>query len=444
MQSSISLVSQQQNHIESNGNLQATTDNLVTTDIDADPPKSPESDPCAGIIKPAAKKPCEISNPCPQTKKPPIGSKEPFVTLYRRACKNDFPGDLDCEEDPCAAFNELKAAEEAKKKCDAKKKQQVQVKRKQEKKTKKKENGDKELEKPENDQEEKKEESGNTDSKSEDSDGLKKCDKKKGKGKEEEPVKFSKKYLKMKYEIELQNYWIDKMNRDLKSKTLKCRPEKELCRLKKKIKQEIKKLEEMVQFAISLQRGDPTEKWGPIPISPIAENALGKKNPCPRESKTLQPPVTPSDISNLSGFTALDDILVDNDEEACLMQKEIEAKGNQIKELCTKLKNTKHDLMKLMNERKLLNVQKCPPNPCDACDCDNEVKCDEIFEPNKTNDLVENVKAIKTVDEMVRKMIKNIETIKCSAKKLHDEMDCLKQKNFQAKENDVAINADGN
>ena len=450
IKSSISEVSEQQKNNEK-PEVPEVQKPTVEKETNQQPARPISPDPCAEIIKKLPRKSCEVTNPCPQTKQPPRGSTAPFKSLYRRPCKHDFPVDLECSLEPCAALDALKAETEMKRKCREKKKLETVKKLETEKKKmlpkKKVQNENKENEEHKDKKEEMAQKKGmldmkkekknhkgkkegkqekSSDSRSEDSAGLKNCDK--IKGDDDSHQKFSKKYLKMKYEIELQNYWIDKMNRDLKSKILKCRPEHEICRMKDKIKEEIRKVEEMVRFASCLQRSDPTEKWGPIPVSTINEETVGKKEQCPTE-KSLKPPMTPSDISKLSGFSELDEIKMDNDEDACLMQMEIDCKEEQIKGLCTKLVDTKHDLQKLVNERNLLNTQNYEPNPCEpSCKtCNNEIKCEEIFKPKKKDDWCKNIETIKKVDSMVKKMIGSIQNIKCNAKKLHQEIDCMKQ-----------------
>lgn len=110
---------------------------------------------------------------------------------------------------------------------------------------------------------------------------------------------FSRKYLKMKYEIELQNFAIDKINRELQVKFLQCCPEPEVRQLKHRLGLELHKLCQMVEMAISAQRHNPSEKWGPIPISTIGE------------AMKISPPHVPSGISNVSGFNDLKDLRED-------------------------------------------------------------------------------------------------------------------------------------
>lgn len=217
---------------------------------------------------------------------------------------------------------------------------------------------------------------------------------------------YSKKYLKMKYEIELQNYLIDKMNRELQCKTDKCRPELELCLLKQRLDKEVNKLDQMIRFAINMQRDDRLEKWGPIPISTVVEYPARRSRSCPREpTNKLKPPQTPSGISLVSGFEKLDDIMICQEKEICVDEMIQQAKQIKLQKFSQQVEQL---------QRKSMT---------------DYVKCEDLFDYRpKTAEMSDaDVSCqLKSLDISISRLIENVGTIKYQVKKLCDEFNSMK------------------
>jgi hypothetical protein len=237
---------------------------------------------------------------------------------------------------------------------------------------------------------------------------------------DEEMVSYSKKYQKMKYEIEMQNFWIDKMNRDLNWKIQQKRPGGEIQRLEKKVATEVQKAKEMVEFAEAMQRRNPSDKWGPIPLTPIAEESI--------DQRALVPPMVPSDTSNLSGFEQLNEIKTDRDEYVNLLQNEIDSKEDHIKELNEKLKEAHQNLMLLSEKRESLSQS---PSQSSAAKALRKTQNEE--------ELMKNIEAIRSVDEMMKILMDKIQSIKELAKTLQEEIDWLRIKNFEIMDRELYL-----
>lgn len=158
----------------------------------------------------------------------------------------------------------------------------------------------------------------------------------------------SKKYLRMKHEIEIKNYLLDKMNRELATKTSKGRPSLELWRLEQEILKEINILHNMIYFAICLQRNNRAEKWGPIPISPVSSQLI-KERPksAPSKHKKLVLPKTPSGISRVSGFENLEDVILQGERKHCFNHVKLDTKGQKISERNKEVEELEHQLSHL-------------------------------------------------------------------------------------------------
>lgn len=238
-------------------------------------------------------------------------------------------------------------------------------------------------------------------------------------------VKYSSKYLKMKYEVDLQNYCVAKMSRDLAVKKMKCRPRCELRLLEKRLNKEVNKLNEMVKFAICVQRKNKHEKWGPIQISPLSE---AQSKLCPPKSRhNVKPPVTPSGISKVSGFEELDEIMMDKDEEACKMKIELKEKQKKIHEMCQRLKTMECQLQKFEEQKQ---SEKSQQNHESAAK-EYEIKCEELFNLSSDgtdDELDKNVRIkLKSAERLMEELVANVEVMKGSVAKIRQEMFALKE-----------------
>lgn len=219
-------------------------------------------------------------------------------------------------------------------------------------------------------------------------------------------VEPSKKYLKMKYEIELQNYLIDKMNRDLQAKTLRCQPKHELCVLERRLSFEVNKLRDMVKFAMCAQRKNKADHWDPIPISTVGKQRnCSEPRPCKPSSK-LRPPETPSGISVVSGFEELERIKLSSDLLACAEDMKVRQKMDKMSEFCKKV----DDFRCQINRH--------------AVPVDDYVKCEELFgkKSSKSEPCDDDVSVhLKALNCAMNHLLSDVETVKCNFVRLHEE-----------------------
>ena len=238
---------------------------------------------------------------------------------------------------------------------------------------------------------------------------VKKPEKKTSKKQEKNGNNYSKKYLKMKYEIELQNYLIDKMNRELQCKTLKCRPECELSLMKHRLDQEVNKLNQMIKFAINMQRKNHTEKWGPIPISTISEYSVRRSRSCPREpTMKLKPPQTPSGISLVSGFEQLDDLLLCKEKELYMNEMNQQAKQKKLQQFSEQIEQMQHKTEQLQS---------------------NSIKCEVLFDMKSNSSQMGEADVncqLKSLDASINQIVSNAGSVKSQLKKLADEFNAMK------------------
>lgn len=155
----------------------------------------------------------------------------------------------------------------------------------------------------------------------------------------------SKKYQKIKYEIDRQNFLIGKLCRELKMKTEQCVPENCLQKLQCELCNEQKKLDAMIKHAMGEQKRCGDENWGPIPV------AVDDREP-------LEPPQTPSDISKISGFSDLQlselqlDDYEDLEDDRFQLQQEILSKDLTLQDLESKLEKMQCKLLDMCQENK--------------------------------------------------------------------------------------------
>lgn len=232
---------------------------------------------------------------------------------------------------------------------------------------------------------------------------------------------LSAKYFRMKYEIEMQNYLIEKMNRELQSKMIRCRPPFELCQLRQKLNFELRKLDRMIEFAINMQRSNPDEKWGPIAISTVEQSKPARSHSCPLLGKQPKLPKTPSGVSLVSGFDELEDILLNEEEENCQQQKSTELKELKIREFCSKMGEMAKTLKHLQEERLRLEAQGCNRN----------IKCEDLFNMNSAVSATSDDEVLKSqleaVEEATKKLRAKVDEMKLNIKKLLNDFTSLKQ-----------------
>lgn len=209
----------------------------------------------------------------------------------------------------------------------------------------------------------------------------------------------SKKFLKMKYEIEQQNYIIEKLNREIEKKTEKNFPTTELTRLQNLMREERAKLMKMIRFAMEMQKELGTDKWGPISISAAYE----KLSDCQREPlKCVRPPVTPSETSRISGFDELEILLLSDSNENSKLKRNLEEKEEMIDKLKQKLTEAEKE-----NE----NCSKLPE------------KDDNCLTKSSAIGLFKQFDEVKGLNDA---LACNLQNIKKNVKQLRDELSTVK------------------
>lgn len=157
---------------------------------------------------------------------------------------------------------------------------------------------------------------------------------------------YCKKYKKIRYEIELQNYLVDKLNRELHTKISKNYPESTLEELRENMEKEIKKLKGMIEATIFEQCKNNNLGWGPIPISLLTSNMISKRQP------SCGLPKSPSCLSNVTAFSMHEDLQLCQEKEKQKIQIQLQ---NNRKKLIRKMQ---HEIEVLESEiTKLKSVQ---------------------------------------------------------------------------------------
>lgn len=170
---------------------------------------------------------------------------------------------------------------------------------------------------------------------------------------------YCKKYKKMKYEIELQNYLVDKLNRDLQIKISKNYPETIVQELNIDLEREIMKLKEMIEFTIFEQCQNKDLGWGTIPISPLTSKSIS----IPESSCGI--PKSPC-VSSVSTFSMLEELNLSQEKEKHELQSEFQNNKqkhmamilNEIKELEYKLCELKSSQLQISNSIRSLYFKK--------------------------------------------------------------------------------------
>ena len=233
-----------------------------------------------------------------------------------------------------------------------------------------------------------------------------------------EPSHPNKKYLKIKFEIDQQNYIVEKLNYEIILKSKCCESEDKLCIMKKNLNREIEKLKEMYRYAMVEQRMCKNEKWGPISVSAIDEVQIGSYNsPQLASGKKPRFPKVPSNISDVSGFSKLElsESLLSNNE--CLeddkfkLQNELLCKDNHVQELQANLHMTQCEMAKLCRENMAMAKKLEQPDPCQK--------------PTKCCSAVES--RLKYYKENTDMLECNISQMDMALKKLKCEFDAIKK-----------------
>lgn len=233
-----------------------------------------------------------------------------------------------------------------------------------------------------------------------------------------EPSHPNKKYLKIKFEIDQQNYVVEKLNYEIILKGKCCESEEKLCIMKKNLNREIEKLKEMYRYAMIQQRMCKNEKWGPISVSAIDEVQIGSNNSPQLEcGKKPKFPKVPSNISDVSGFSKLEmsESLLSNNE--CLeddkfkLQNELLCKDHHVQELQVNLHMTQCEMAKLCRENMAMARKLEHPDPCQK--------------PNKCcSDVESRLKFYKENTDMLECNISQMDT---ALKKLKCELNAVKK-----------------
>jgi hypothetical protein len=151
---------------------------------------------------------------------------------------------------------------------------------------------------------------------------------------------YCKKYKKMKYEIELQNYLIDKLYRDLQIKINKNYPETTVEELNINLEIEIMKLKQMIEFTIFEQCQNKDLGWGTIPISPLASKSISITQ------SSCGIPKSPSCVSIISTFSIVEELNLSQEKEKQELQIEFQ-------------KNKQEHMTMILKEIKALECKLC-------------------------------------------------------------------------------------
>ena len=169
----------------------------------------------------------------------------------------------------------------------------------------------------------------------------------------------SKKYQKIKYEIDLQNFEVAKITRELKMRTENCFPANCLQQTELELTNARKKLNLMIKCAMNEQKKSG-ENWGPIPLAfdKISSSSL-----------LYLKPKTPSNISEISGFNN-HQFDLDNfetlEEDRFSLQREILFKDEMLQELEQKLEATQCQILRMCQENQSM-TRKLHESQTEAC-----------------------------------------------------------------------------
>lgn len=166
-------------------------------------------------------------------------------------------------------------------------------------------------------------------------------------------TQINKKFQKMKYKIDQQNFAMAKLKREIEMKAHRGFPSPCLRLLQSQYCSEQKKLNAMIEKATDEQAraGCSKDSWKPITLS---------FDDIPACRKSLKPPSTPSGISKVSAFSNLnfcESILSDNqslDSERNELQEQLICKDEAFQELEDKIELLQSQMIKICHENQTM------------------------------------------------------------------------------------------
>lgn len=159
-----------------------------------------------------------------------------------------------------------------------------------------------------------------------------------------EPVDMSKKFLVIKYDIEMQNYKISKLCQELKSKKRKGAAPFQLAKIKEEIKKEIKKLKIMIEYTMRAQKENPNEMWGSIPVSSVSFTQLERQS---YDFEKLEMPEKPSNFSAASVLSEAERFKSLKEKEQLTKQLEKKAENKRLQCLTEKTQKMQNEIFML-------------------------------------------------------------------------------------------------
>lgn len=206
-----------------------------------------------------------------------------------------------------------------------------------------------------------------------------------------------KKFKKIKYEIDLQNFKINQLKKDLEAKICKNFPCHVIEELNNEIQAETCRLEKMIKLAMGEQskaKEDTTCVWGSISTN---------------DKLFTKPPKTPSDVSNVTGVTEA--LMSENEalvQTQCALQQDILDKDDSICKLHQKIASYQKELSNLTKAN-----QEMACKLADSCaDNDENKKLQE--------QLAHFTKLAESMTDVICKAEKQLKDVRC-------EFDCLKR-----------------
>lgn len=227
----------------------------------------------------------------------------------------------------------------------------------------------------------------------------------------------SKKFQKVKYEIDRQNFTIAKLSREMNMKSQRGFPSACLHGLKNQICSEKKKLHAMVKHAMKLQSTCADDQWGPISITSFDSSYCDKP----------KVPQTPSDISKISAFTNLDfceSLLSDNeslDQDRFELQEELLKKDQVLHDLEDKVGILQCQLINICHENESTSNQMTTSQSCYESDkSDVKLKMNSVMA--KTEKLTRGYKHLESNLSELRLEINSVKNEKKIAFDLQQEI----------------------
>lgn len=211
----------------------------------------------------------------------------------------------------------------------------------------------------------------------------------------------SKKYQKIKNEIDLQNFEVAKLTRELKMRTEHCFSADCLQQTKTELNNARKKLNLMIKCAMNEQKKSG-ENWGPIPLAFDRSSS---------SSLFCLEPNTPSNISEISGLNnhklELDDFET-LEEDRFSLQREILFKDKMLQELEQNLEATQCQILRISQENKAMTRRL------------NETQTETCRKHLNTKLNMQVEKATK-LSYTIEKLSTNLKNLRCELDKLKEE-----------------------